>query len=70
MLNQGESAVLFCLVFLFFAVAGGGAWMHGAHSIALERCKPTLTGAAYSDVCTQCGSQPLDYGARGIEVEP
>jgi putative oxidoreductase len=26
MLNGGESAVLFCFVFLFLAVAGGGAW--------------------------------------------
>jgi len=26
MLNQGELAVLYCFVFLFFAVAGGGAW--------------------------------------------
>ena len=26
MLNGGESAVLFCFVFLFFAAAGGGAW--------------------------------------------
>ena len=26
LLNQGESAVLFCFVFLFFAVAGAGAW--------------------------------------------
>jgi len=26
MLNQGESAVLFCFVFLFFAAAGAGAW--------------------------------------------
>lgn len=25
-LNGGESAVLFCFVFLFLAVAGGGAW--------------------------------------------
>jgi len=25
-LNQGESAVLFCFIFLFFAVAGAGAW--------------------------------------------
>ena len=25
-MNQGESAVLFCFVFLFFAAAGGGAW--------------------------------------------
>ena len=24
--NQGESAVLFCFVFLYLAVAGGGAW--------------------------------------------
>ena len=26
MLNGGESAVLFCFVFLFLAAAGGGAW--------------------------------------------
>ncbi|SFU60758.1 putative oxidoreductase [Polaromonas sp. YR568] len=26
MLNGGESAVLFCFVFLYLAVAGGGAW--------------------------------------------
>ncbi|SDN43829.1 DoxX family protein [Polaromonas sp. JS666] len=26
MLNGGESAVLFCFVFLFMAAAGGGAW--------------------------------------------
>jgi putative oxidoreductase len=26
MLNNGESAVLFCFVFLFLAAAGGGAW--------------------------------------------
>jgi putative oxidoreductase len=24
--NKGELAVLYCFVFLFFAVAGGGAW--------------------------------------------
>ena len=26
MVNKGEPAVLFCFVFLFLAVAGGGAW--------------------------------------------
>jgi putative oxidoreductase len=26
MLNQGELAVVFCFVFLYFAVAGGGEW--------------------------------------------
>jgi len=26
MLNQGELAVLYCFLFLFFAVAGAGAW--------------------------------------------
>jgi len=26
MLNQGELAVLFCFVFLYFSVAGGGEW--------------------------------------------
>jgi len=25
-MNQGEAAVLYCFVFLFMAVAGGGAW--------------------------------------------
>jgi len=25
-LNQGELAVLYCLVFLFFAITGGGSW--------------------------------------------
>ena len=26
MLNQGELAVMYCFVFLFFAIAGAGAW--------------------------------------------
>ncbi|MEY8690210.1 MAG: DoxX family protein [Leptothrix sp. (in: b-proteobacteria)] len=26
MLNQGEPAVLFCFIFLFFAAAGAGSW--------------------------------------------
>jgi putative oxidoreductase len=26
LLNQGESAVLYCFIFLYLAVAGGGAW--------------------------------------------
>jgi putative oxidoreductase len=26
MLNQGELAVLYCFVFLYFSVAGAGAW--------------------------------------------
>lgn len=26
MLNEGESAVLFCFIFLFISAAGGGAW--------------------------------------------
>ena len=25
-LNRGEEAVLYCFIFLFFSVAGGGAW--------------------------------------------
>ncbi|MDL2410662.1 DoxX family protein [Rhizobium calliandrae] len=25
-LNMGEPAILFCFIFLYFAVAGGGAW--------------------------------------------
>ena len=26
MLNRGEAAVLYCFIFLYFAVAGGGPW--------------------------------------------
>jgi putative oxidoreductase len=26
LMNHGEAAVLFCFIFLFLAVAGGGAW--------------------------------------------
>ncbi|HMC14439.1 MAG TPA: DoxX family protein [Albitalea sp.] len=26
MMNQGEAAVLYCFIFLYFAVAGAGAW--------------------------------------------
>jgi putative oxidoreductase len=26
LLNQGELAILYCFVFLYFSVAGGGAW--------------------------------------------
>jgi len=26
MMNQGESAVLYCFIFLFLSAAGGGAW--------------------------------------------
>jgi putative oxidoreductase len=25
-LNEGELAVLYCFIFLFLAIAGGGAW--------------------------------------------
>jgi putative oxidoreductase len=34
MLNQGESAVLFCFVFLFLAVAGAGVWSVDAMRLA------------------------------------
>ena len=30
-LNQGEEAVLYCFLFLFLSVAGGGAWSVDAH---------------------------------------
>ena len=30
-LNQGEPAVLFCFIFLFFAAAGAGAWSIDSH---------------------------------------
>jgi putative oxidoreductase len=26
MLNQGDAAVLYCFIFLYFAIAGGGCW--------------------------------------------
>jgi putative oxidoreductase len=38
LLNRGESAVLYCFIFLFLAAAGGGAWsidrLWGRHSSA------------------------------------
>jgi putative oxidoreductase len=30
-LNQGELAVLYCFIFLFLALAGGGSWTFDAH---------------------------------------
>jgi putative oxidoreductase len=30
-LNRGEEAVLYCFIFLFLSVAGGGAWSIDAH---------------------------------------
>lgn len=30
-LNKGEEAVLYCFIFLFFSVAGAGAWSIDAH---------------------------------------
>jgi putative oxidoreductase len=38
-LNNGESAVLFCFLFLYFAVAGGGAW-------SLDQRRRTARGLA------------------------
>jgi putative oxidoreductase len=44
--NKGESAVLYCFVFLFFAVAGGGEW-------ALDRLRRRANaGRSLSDVTT------------------
>jgi len=37
MLNQGELAVMFCFVFLMFAVAGAGAWSVDAARAASKR---------------------------------
>jgi putative oxidoreductase len=37
MLNQGELAVMFCFVFLMFAVAGAGAWSVDAMRAASRR---------------------------------
>ena len=34
MLNGGESAVLFCFIFLYIAAAGGGAWALDRRSAA------------------------------------
>jgi putative oxidoreductase len=39
MLNHGELAVLYCFVFLFFALAGAGAW-----SVDAMRGKTALSG--------------------------
>ena len=40
MLNQGELAVLYCFVFLYFAVAGAGAWSLDA---LLARSRKSVT---------------------------
>jgi putative oxidoreductase len=37
LLNQGELAVLYCFVFLYLSVAGGGAWSADAARGALAR---------------------------------
>ena len=39
--NKGETAVLYCFVFLFFAAAGGGVW-------SVDRCI-RRGGVAYAD---------------------
>jgi putative oxidoreductase len=36
-LNQGEEAVLYCFVFLFLSVAGGGAWSIDASRVQKSR---------------------------------
>ena len=36
-LNEGESAVLFCFVFLLIAVAGPGAWSFDRGGISVRR---------------------------------
>lgn len=43
MMNGGESAVLFCFVFLFLAAAGGGAW--SVDALRAPRRRRGLTGA-------------------------
>jgi putative oxidoreductase len=40
-LNQGEPAVLYCFIFLFFAAAGGGAW-------GLDRLRQSRAGPAHA----------------------
>lgn len=34
--NGGDAAVLFCFLFLFFAVAGAGAWSLDGRSVSLQ----------------------------------
>ena len=43
-LNQGEPAVLYCFIFLFFAAAGAGAWSLDA----LRRSRARTAGASHS----------------------
>lgn len=40
-LNQGEPAVLYCFVFLFFAAAGSGAWSVDARRHAARSGQPS-----------------------------
>ncbi len=39
MLNQGESAVLFCVIFLLFTVTGPGAWSLDRNVSAVRRAR-------------------------------
>jgi putative oxidoreductase len=41
LLNQGEPAVLYCFVFLFFAAAGPGAWSVDANLHSASRNQPS-----------------------------
>ncbi len=47
MLNQGELAVIYCFAFLFFAVAGAGAWsIDATRTRTSAPLVPTRAGAA------------------------
>lgn len=60
LLNQGESAVLFFFVFLFFAVASGGAWR-------VARTQSHLSDAGQADECCVLGClHPMRFTTAGL----
>lgn len=63
MLNQGELAVLYCFVFLYFAVAGAGAWSVDAVRAGRERTARDRH-SGWNEVRSSQSSRPpcsLDY---------
>src|SRR4029077_16300070 len=57
-LNQGEPAVLYCFIFLFFAAAGGGAGAVGAHGG--RRVAPLFPQRRRTELLGGAAIQPLD----------
>jgi len=46
-LNGGDAAILYCFIFLYFSVAGSGAW--ALDNLRARRAAPRLGAAAHSE---------------------